>query len=191
MTGWRIAAAVLLAVLVLPPLFIPFLSLVSLRNGFLPADELPRLALLAANTLALSAGTVLLAVPAGTVLAVLLYRTDLAGRRALRGLVLLAAFVPLPLLVAGWESLPGGAPLAGRAGGLASAVLVHALAGLPWVVVLVGHGLGRVERELEEEGLTAAGPVRVLWSITLPRARSALALAAVWVGLQAATEITV
>jgi iron(III) transport system permease protein len=75
--------------------------------------------------------------------------------------------------------------------GLGAAIWVHAVAGLPWVVWIVGQGLRRVERELEEEALLAAGPWRVLWAVTLPRCRAAIFAAALWVALQTATEITV
>jgi iron(III) transport system permease protein len=59
------------------------------------------------------------------------------------------------------------------------------------VVLLVGTGLRWVERELEEDALTATSPWRVLVQVTLPRSQVALAAAALWVALQTATEITV
>jgi iron(III) transport system permease protein len=92
--------------------------------------------------------------------------------------------LPLP----SWRTPEVGAPWAE---GLGAAVWVHAVAGLPWVILLVGLGLVWVERELEEDALTACGPWRVLWHVTLPRCRAAIAAAALWVALQTATEITV
>jgi iron(III) transport system permease protein len=149
------------------------------------------------------AGTLALCLPPGVVAAVLLYRTDLPGRRFLRGLTLLTLFVPLPLFATAWQVVLGpegwlpapgwsaGGAWAPWAQGLGAAVWVHAAAGLPWVVLLVGQGLSWVERELEEDALTVVPWWLVLYHVTLPRARAALAAAALWVGLQTATEITV
>src|SRR5262249_51556442 len=127
-------------------------------------------------------------VPAGAALAVLMERSDLPGRRALRGLTVLTLFVPLPLLATAWQAALGPA----RPGpDLAAAVAVHALAGLPWAVWLVGLGLRWVERDAEEDALLAAGPAAVLAGVTLPRAALAVAAAALLVAVQAADEITV
>src|SRR5205814_1450665 len=57
-------------------------------------------------------------------------------------------------------------------------------------ILIVGVGLRSVETELEEEALLAAGAWPVLWRVTLPRSRGAIAAAALWLGLQAASEIT-
>jgi iron(III) transport system permease protein len=117
---------------------------------------------------------------------------------------LLTLFVPLPLFTSGWQAVLGSGgwlPVpawSGRAGawtpwgqGIGSAVWIHAVAALPWVILLAGQGLSWVERELEEDALTLMPPWRVLWHVTLPRAGAAIGAAALWVGLQAATEITV
>jgi iron(III) transport system permease protein len=145
---------------------------------------------------------------------VLLYRTDLPGRRSLRLLTVLTLFVPLPLFTSGWQTvlgaggwLPsalwnpvresdpglasGGSAWTPWGQGIGSAVWVHALAGLPWVVLLVGQGLCWVERELEEDRLLAAPPWRVLLRVSLPRSGAAVAAAALWVAVQTAGEITV
>src|SRR5207245_2709890 len=92
--------------------------------------EADRILPLLRNTLVLALGAVTLTAPLGAVLAFLFYRADLPGRVAIRRLVVLALFVPLPLLA-------------------------------------------------------AAGPA------TLPRAMPAIGAAALWVALQAATEISV
>src|SRR5581483_11973836 len=106
-------------------------------------------------------GTLALSLPAGVAGAVLLYRTNLPGRRWLRLLVLLTLFVPLPLFTSGWQAVVGSggwlpvaiwspprpdepaSPATGVAWapwgqGVGSAVWVHAVAGLPWVILLVG-----------------------------------------------------
>jgi iron(III) transport system permease protein len=152
--------------------------------------------------------------PAGVTAAVLLYRTDLPGRGAFRLLALLTLFVPLPLFASGWQAvlgsggwlpLPlwnaarpsesaftsGGSSWTPWGQGVGSAVWIHAMAGLPWVILLCGVGLRSVERSLEEDALTAAPAWRVLLRVSLPRAGASVAAAALWVALQAATEITV
>jgi iron(III) transport system permease protein len=99
-------------------------------------------------------------------------------------------FVPLPLFALAWQSVGGGGWRPWTQG-LLPAALVHAAAALPWVVWLAGLGLSRVEPELEEDALTVLPARRVFWRVSLRRAAPAIGLAAVWVALQAAGEITV
>jgi iron(III) transport system permease protein len=214
MTRWRVAVAVLLLGVVGAPLAAPFV-----RLGLDPAawrvwGDSERLLGLARNTALLTAGVLALALPVGVAGAVLLYRTDLPFRRTLRFLTILTLFIPLPLFTSGWQAVlgsegwlplawwnpprPGAASATAPGGvwapwgqGVGSAVWIDALACLPWVVLLVGHGLTWVERELEEDALTAAGPWRVLFGVTLWRARAAVAAAALWAALLTAGEITV
>ncbi|HTU18805.1 MAG TPA: hypothetical protein VMG10_12160 [Gemmataceae bacterium] len=75
--------------------------------------------------------------------------------------------------------------------GIGSAIWIHAVAALPWIILLVGQGLFWVERELEEDALTLFPSWLVLLRVSLPRAGAALGAAALWVSLQAATEISV
>ncbi|HEX5442492.1 MAG TPA: hypothetical protein VFW87_01625, partial [Pirellulales bacterium] len=157
-----------------------------------------RTAGLAANTLLLSAATVALSVPLGSVLAFVLVRTDLPGRRLWGGL--LAGFLFLPLYVQagawqaafgleGWATLlrSGPAWLAGWRG----AIAVHSIAALPWVVLFVSAGLRLVERELEENALLDAAAPTVVRRVTLRRAAGAIAVAALWVALTTAGEMAV
>jgi iron(III) transport system permease protein len=213
-TLWRAAVALALAAVVAAPLGLPFCQLLFEPDAWQALFDVPRLGSLARNSLLLVGGTLALCLPTGVMAAVLLYRTDLPFRRALRALVLLTLFVPLPLFTSGWQAAVGSGgwlPLpwwnAPRASdpaytsggvvwtpwgqGIGTAVWIHAAAGLPWVTWLVGRGLRRVDRELEEDALTAVGPGRVLARVSLPRASAAILAAALWVALQTATEITV
>jgi iron(III) transport system permease protein len=169
---------------------------------------------LAVNTLWLAAATLALALPAGVLAAILLYRTDLPLREFFRFLTILTLFVPLPLVVSAWQAAlgaggwwplafwywptaldpdisPSGLAWKPWAHGIPAAAWVHAVAGLPWVILIVGQGLCWVEREMEEDALTVAGPWRVLLHVSLPRCKTAIAAAAIWVALQTATEISV
>lgn len=211
MARWRLAAALVVLLSIAAPAGLPFLELLRSPPSWQASAEAERLFLLAGNTLRLVAGTLGLALPVGIVGAVLLYRTDLPCRRLLRFLTVLTLFVPLPLLASAWQAALGtggwmpvavwstprpGDPDLGIAWkpwaqGLGAAIWVHAVAALPWVVVLVGQALCWVERELEEDALTVVGPWHVLRVVTLPRCQAAIGAAALWVALLAATEITV
>jgi iron(III) transport system permease protein len=210
---WRCGIALLLLGLLGVPLALPLLA-TSGADFRAVWGEAGRLRVLAGNTAALVAGTLLVCLPLGVGAAFLLHRTDLPGRRGLRAAALLALFVPLPLATSAWQAVlgsggllpfgawnaprpaafsdaPGGGAWAPWGQGVGSAVFLHALAGLPWVVLLVGQGLRWVERDLEEDALTVARPWRVVLRVTLPRSAAAVGAAALWVALQSATEITV
>lgn len=214
MTRWRIAVALVLAAVVGLPLLLPLLDVLRHPAAWQAWTEAERLLLLARNTLLLIAGTLALTLTVGVPAAVLLYRTDLPLRRLFRFLVLLSLFVPLPLAASAWQATFGSGgllpadlwstplqpgadapapviPWKPWAQGMYAAIWVHAAVALPWVILLVGVGLRWVERELEEDALTCAGPLRVIWSVTLRRARAAIGVAALWVALQVATEISV
>jgi iron(III) transport system permease protein len=211
---WRVGVAVGVLLVIGVPLAMPFAGLAGDPAAWSAWEDVERLAELAANTLRLVAGTLAVAMPLGVASAVLLYRTDLPGRRVFRFLVLLTLFVPLPLFTSAWQAAlgPGGltplgawsAPAAGDpdvsptgglwkpwATGVWAATWVHAAAALPWVIVLVGQGLCWVETELEEDALTVASGLRVLWRVTLPRCGAAMLAAGLWVAVQTAGEISV
>jgi iron(III) transport system permease protein len=211
---WRLGIAFVLVVVVGIPLAQPFALLLAEPRAWRAWGDAARLLALSRNTFALLAGTLAVSIPLGTLAAILLYRTDLPLRGLFRFLVLLTLFVPLPLFTSGWQAVLGSGgwlpldvwnpprdPAAGFTSGgnvwtpwgqgIGSAVWIQAVAALPWVVLLVGQGLCWVERELEEDALTAAGAGRVLTRVTLPRCGAAIGMAAVWVALLTATEITV
>ena len=158
---------------------------------------LARPARLALETIGLVLATEAIALPLGVLLAILLFRTDLWGRRVMLALIALAAFVPLPLHATAWLGALGNAGrmqaigvrpiLVGRFG----AAVVHALAALPWVVLLAGVGLCAVEPELEESARLDFGPWRVLTRVTLRRAVGAIAAAALAVAVLTAGDMTV
>src|SRR5437868_4478791 len=104
-TRWRLGVALVLAALVAVPAALPFVELLGSARAFgEPWAERERLLSLLGNTLGLVAGTLALVLPAGMAGAVLLYRTDLPGRRALRFLTILTLFIPLPLFTSAWQA---------------------------------------------------------------------------------------
>jgi iron(III) transport system permease protein len=200
MKVWRVALAALLIAFAGVPLVLPFGK--AWLETPLPLDDLDRLFGLAKNTLLLAGGAVVIDLPVGILLAILFARTNLPGRRFLLGCTVFALFIPLPVVVSSWQAFIGSDgffPLwfwgmnvdRPWSAGMVPAIWVHALAGLPWVILIVSVGLRSVESELEEEALLAAGPWRVLWAVTLPRCRGAIAAAALWVGVQVAMDISV
>jgi ABC-type Fe3+ transport system permease subunit len=194
-TRWRIATLLLLALFAGVPLLAPSIELWETPQGWHAWDELPRLTELAKNSAVLAIGTLVVVMPFGVLGGILLFRTDLHGRRLCRFLALLAMFVPLPLVTAAWQMAlgglfhgPGGTTF--RPQGFLPAIAIHSLVALPWVVVLIGLGTSWVEPELEEDAFTGASAPRVLLRVTLPRALPAVLLAALWTVLLTLNEVS-
>ncbi|MDR3620886.1 MAG: ABC transporter permease subunit [Paludisphaera borealis] len=158
---------------------------------------LARPARLAFETVLLAVASEALALPVGVALALLLFRTDVWGRRPLLFLLGLAAFIPLPLHATAWLGAFGNAGrmqaigvqpiLVGRLG----VAVITALAALPWVVLLSGIGLRLVEPELEEGALLDWPAWRVWLGVTLRRSLGAVAASALAVAVLAAGDMTV
>lgn len=162
----------------------------------------PRVGRLWLNTAILAGDACLIALPLGTLLAVLLFKTNVPGRRPALWLLVGMLFVPLYLVtgawdagfgIQGWHTLSTNPHLAHQPwlAGWRAAVWVHGLAAVPWVVMIVGAGLRTVEAEIEEDASTCATPLQVLWHVSIPRAASAIAIAAVWIAAVVMTEISV
>ena len=162
----------------------------------------PRVGRLWLNTAWLAAAACLIALPLGTLLAVLLFKTDVPGRGPAALLLVGMLFVPLYLVtgawdagfgIQGWHTLVTNPHLAHQPwlAGWRAAVWVHGLAAVPWVVLIVGAGLRAVEAEIEEDAATCATPLQVLWHVSIRRAAPALAIAAVWIVTIVMTEISV
>ena len=71
------------------------------------------------------------------------------------------------------------------------AAWVHGVAGLPWVIWIVGAGLRTADRTLEETALVDGGPGVLVRRVLVPRAMLAGLAAGGWVAVVAVTEITV
>jgi iron(III) transport system permease protein len=152
---------------------------------------------LAFETLRVVAATEAIALPTGVLLALFLFRTNLWGRDALLALVLLALFVPLPLHATAWLGAIGNVGRSQAIGstpllvGWSGAAFVHAMAALPWVVLLAGVGLRSVEPELEESALLDLPAWRVALVVSLRRSVGAIAGAALAVAVLTAGDMTV
>jgi len=197
---WMQAAALIF--LIALPLLLPMRALLSSDAWEWTADDASRLIQLSENTFTLCAGTILIALPVGVVLATLLFRTSFYSRRSLLCVLLLLLFVPLPVIVSSWQGMfgpDGWLPMtfwrsdAVRpwATGMGAAIWIHAIASVPWVAFIVGIGLLWVEPELEDSAVQVIPPWRVWLFVTLPRVRASVMAAALFVLLQTAGEISV
>jgi iron(III) transport system permease protein len=137
-------------------------------------------------------------VPVGTLLAWLLWRTDLPGRRFFLGLLGVMIFVPLYLQAGAWQAGfgdQGWFTLATNSSawlfGWRAAIWIHSLAALPWVMGIVGIGLRLVEPELEEQALLDGSASQVFFRVSLRGALPAVGMAAIWVAVLTAGEMTV
>lgn len=209
---WKIGVGTALLALVGLPLMMPFLDLIIQPGAWLAWTEASRLASVCQNTFWLVLGALAITVPAGILLAGLLYRSDLPGKDWWRGSLFLTLLIPLPLFASAWQSVLGTGgllpfPLWNQRSlpsvaetnlvwtpwgqGIGSAIWIHGLAGLPWFILLVGLGLRSVEGNLEEDARTFMGPLPVFFRVSLRRSIIFVIIAAVLVSLQIITEITI
>ena len=143
------------------------------------------------NTLMFASLTTLMAVLGGALVAILVTRTDLAGRKTLGRLILLPILLPSLGMVLGWLVIwgPGGyltAMFADRfhlptiaIDTIPGMALVEATRLLPIAYLTCQAALSRADSSLEDAARSAgARPVRVLSSITIPMLRPALLNAA-------------
>src|SRR3954453_12799559 len=99
------------------------------------------------NSAVLAVGAALLALPTGTLLALLIARFDLLGQRAAAACLGVLLFLPLYVQLAGWDAVFGklgwyslayGSLSEPFLGGMRGAIFVHGMAAMPWVALLVG-----------------------------------------------------
>ena len=168
--------------------------------GILAASTDPRAWLLIRNSLLLAVGCGAIALPVGSVLAVLLFRTDLPGRKLFLLTFGSLLFLPLYLQVAGWDagfgrqgwfSMSHGSVAAPLLDGWRAAILVHGVAAVPWVLLIVGLGLRYIEPDLEEAALLEGSAGLVLATVTARRVLPFVGVAALWIMVSTGTEITV
>jgi ABC-type Fe3+ transport system permease subunit len=162
----------------------------------------PRVARLWVNSAKLAILACLIALPFGTCLAAAIFKSDVPGRQFAALLFVGMLFVPLYLVtgawdagfgIQGWHTLSTNPHLVHQPWltGWRAVVWVHALAAVPWVVLIVGASLRAVEAEIEEDAATFAAPQKVMWYVSIRRAAPAIALAGVWIAIITTTEISV
>src|SRR5215218_3706990 len=141
----------------------------------------------ALNTLQYAAFTTVLAVVFGAIVAILVMRTHLPGRRAFGALVLLPLLLPALGIIVGWIEIwgPGGYLTGWLREHLHVKTLpldtifgmsvIEAVRLLPVAYLTCRPALARADSSLEDAARSAgAGPLRVVRSITVPMLRPAL-----------------
>jgi iron(III) transport system permease protein len=152
------------------------------------------------HTALAAALTAAIAVPLGTLLALLLVKTDVPGKRLAWAVLATLLVVPLYLQAAAWDAGFGKLGWHSAAynhlaqpllSGMAAVVWIHAMAATAWVALIVGVGVHAVNPVEEEEALLAGGAGAVLRRLTLPRAAASIIVAVMWVVVVTAGEMTV
>ena len=159
------------------------------------------------NTLIYTAGSTVLAMGLGVLLAFLSTRTDMPGGRVIGFLALLPMLVPPFILVVGWVAIAD--PAAGfiniaasaLSGSRTSWVSINTMAGLiwmtglfltPYVYLMVAAGFRNSDAAMEEAArVSGAGRLRLLTSIILPLQRPALLAALLLVIIMAAGDFII
>jgi len=152
------------------------------------------------NSIVLAAGASAIALPVGIVLAVLITRFDVPGRRLAIACLGVLLFLPLYVQLSAWDAALGklgwltlalGSLAEPILSGMRGAIFVHVVAAIPWVALIVGIGLSQVDPAQEEAALLVAHPRVVFWRITLPQTLPFIAAAALWTIVGTIAEMTV
>jgi len=152
------------------------------------------------NSAILAAGAVAIALPLGTLLAIVLTKFSFPGRDAAVAFLGVLLFLPLYVQLSawdaafgklGWYSLSHGSLAEPLLAGIRDAIFVHGIAAAPWVALVVGLGLLQVDPAQEEAALLIFPPAGVLWRITLPQSLPFLVAAAIWTVVSTTSEMTV
>ncbi len=148
------------------------------------------------KSLALAAGMVVIAVPLGAILAILVTRTDLPGKRWFAPCIVLPLFLsslvvgfgyivgigPAGFITLWWTQNIGPAPW--NLNSFASMVLISGLTHVPYSYLYTAAALNRVNPEVEEAArVIGAGLVRTSATVSLPLVRPALIFAAMLIFL--------
>ena len=139
------------------------------------------------NTLIIAVGMSAIAIPLGAVLAFIMVRTDLPGRRWLETPILIPIFVspvvlafgyvvalgPVGFFSVGFESLFGGVPW--NIYSLTSIVIIAGLTHVPHVYLYSSSALRNLGSDVEEAArLSGASPFRVARDVSIPMISPAL-----------------
>jgi len=166
--------------------------------AYLAADDVERVLL--RNTAALVYEVERCALPVAAVLAFLIARTNLAGKTLALVLCSSLLFVPLYLQLCGWDAAFG------RQGWhtfafntLAEpwlsfwrgAVFVHVMYAIPWATCLMSAAFSQGNRQHEEAALLDGARWQVFSQVTLPQLAGGVLIAAAWVLVITAGEMTV
>lgn len=152
------------------------------------------------NTAWLVGSVEIVALPVAAVLALLLARTNVTGKTAALFMCSSLLSVPLYLYLCGWEAALGrqgwhtylfdrlDEPWLSHWRG---AVFVHSVYAIPWATCLMAAAFSQGEREHEESALLEGDTWQVFSRLTLRQLAGGLLIAAAWVFVITAGEMTV
>jgi iron(III) transport system permease protein len=158
------------------------------------------------NTWLAIAVCLVIAVPIGLMLSVLLVRGDVHGRRLALVAVASQLAIPLYVFAGGWSAgvgMQGWIQIAhwlgptgvgwmqGWLGSLLAVSLIHALAAIPWVVLILSIGLGQTDRSEEEMALLDGGWFHTMRFLWWPRLRVWIVVCCLWCAVALLTEMVV
>lgn len=165
------------------------------------------------NTLLIIALCLAIAIPIGTFLALMLFRTNAIGTRWAWIALGSQLAVPLYAFAGGWSAgfgmqgwftslklmeylfsgafSPGTPAWQTGTGALLAVTFIHTCAAIPWVTLLISFGLTRTDRSQEEQALLDGGWTNVLWRLILPKLRLWMLAAALWCTIPIVTEMVV
>jgi len=197
-TGFRLAVLATLGVLVLSPVLLivyqsfltgPFFSPISRLglDAYVYIFTDPDFYRALGTTTVFALGTVLVCTPLGAILAFLLTRTDLVGRRWLEGVVLVPMFLSAIVLGFGYTVAVGPSGFVTLAFarifgfvpwniyGLNSLILIAGLTHVPNVYLYASAAMRNLPGDLEEAARTSGASVwTVAWQVTWPLIMPAL-----------------
>ena len=142
------------------------------------------------NSFKVAGLTCAVSLPIGTFLGFTLFRTNVPCKRIFQIAFLAVLFVPLYVQAAAWDAgfgRLGWFPMIGDANPQPilrdwfALIWIHAMASLPWVVLIVGLGSTSADRDLEEFALLEMPVFKVFAKVTLPRSIPSIIAAAIWI----------
>ncbi len=188
--GGRFAIAIALGGLFATPLLLPYVKSLFDTSTLSLWQESDRIFTLACHTCGLVALTLAIVLPVGTGLAFLLRAASRSWRNAAGILFAIGLVTPLPITTVAWHAfqLRQWSPFAQ---GPVPAAVLHALASLPWVVLIVAVGLVSRDPAADDDARLHAGPWTRAMRVTLSSVRGYVTLAVLWVVSQTACEIVI
>ena len=152
------------------------------------------------NTFVLCGWAMAISLPVGVLLALLLTRTNVKGKRLAWLFLLTLLFLPLYSTAAGWIAVFG--KLSSQAPaffqttqplveGMPAVIWIHAMAAIPWVTLIVSLGLAAIPQEVEEAAILDVTPAQFFLGVGLRYYLPFILAAGLFVIITAAGEMTV
>jgi iron(III) transport system permease protein len=152
------------------------------------------------NSMLIYGAVLSIAIPCSLVVAIMLMRTYIPGRRLMMALMCAAVAVPVYVQAGAWNSMFGqfgwwtltqvGAIQNGWGGALAVTIIQVAYV-FPWLVLGFGFGLSYRDQHAEENAWLETGPANTLCRVTIPLLAPYIALAMALALILLSTDMTV